>query len=81
MFLDHDLSLESLMCDPHSTYEKTGSDIANYIAREINPLDCPNLEIYCHSMNPYGRTNMVKILKKAGFKTVDASFISMRFSL
>lgn len=77
MFLDHDLSLESIMCDPHNTFEKTGSDIAEYIAREIDPLDCVGLEIYCHSMNPYGRANMENILKKAGFKVHNVPFVAM----
>ena len=77
MFLDHDLSVESTMCDPNNTYEKTGSDIARYIAQEINPKDCVGLEIYCHSMNPHGRANMVQILKKAGFVAIDAAFITI----
>ena len=77
MFLDHDLSLDTIMCDPHNTYEKTGSDIAKFIAREINPSDCVGLEIYCHSMNPYGRVNMVNILSKAGFSAIDAAFVTM----
>ena len=81
MFLDHDLSIESAMCDPHNTYEKTGSDIAEYIARELDPAECVGMEIYCHSMNPYGRVNMVNILKKAGFKAIDASFVTMGLSI
>ena len=79
MFLDHDLSLDAIMCDPHNTYEKTGSDIAKYIAREIKPADCVGMEIYCHSMNPYGRVNMVDILRNAGFTVHDAPFVLMRY--
>lgn len=81
MFLDHDLSDAAAFCDPHNTYEKTGSDIAEYIARKLDPEDCVGLEIYCHSMNPWGRANMVKILKKAGFKAIDAAFISMKLGI
>ncbi len=80
MFLDHDLSEEAILCDPHNTLEKTGSDIASYIARELDPLDCVGLEIYCHSMNPAGRRNMVQILKKAGFSAIDAAFCTMKLN-
>lgn len=77
MFLDHDLSLEAIMCDPNNTYEKTGSDIAKYIAQEIKPADCVGMEIHCHSMNPYGRVNMVDILRNAGFTVHDVPFVTM----
>lgn len=81
MFLDHDLSESSAFCDPDNTYEKTGTDIAKFIVREINPLDCVGMEIYCHSMNPWGRQNMVKILKNSGFNAIDAAFSVMKFDI
>jgi len=81
MFLDHDLSESSTLCDPHNTFEKTGSDIADYIAREIDPKDCVGMTIYCHSMNPRGRVNMVQILIKAGFSVIDVEFLCLKFDI
>jgi CheY-like chemotaxis protein len=81
MFLDHDLTEEATLCDPHNTFEKTGSDIAKYIAREIDPESCVGMEIYCHSMNKRGRENMVDILKKAGFTVIDLAFWNMKFDI
>ena len=72
MFLDHDLSIDSTLCDPHNTFEKTGSDIAEYIARKLDPAECVNMKIYVHSMNTAGRVNMVNILEKAGFNVINA---------
>jgi CheY-like chemotaxis protein len=81
MFLDHDLSEEATLCNPHTTFEKTGTDIAKYIAIEIDPADCVGMEIYCHSMNPAGRENMVDILQRAGFKAIDLAFWNMKFDI
>lgn len=81
MFLDHDLTGPATMMHPDETFEKTGSDIAEYIAREIDAIDCVDMTIYCHSMNPMGRANMVKILSKAGFNVIDEEFYSLRFKL
>ena len=81
MYLDHDLSIEAILCDPHSTFEKTGSDIAEFIARSIDPTKCDDLEIYCHSMNPAGRENMVKILVNAGFNAHDCSFYELQYDI
>jgi hypothetical protein len=78
MFLDHDLSEDAYMCDPRYTYEKTGSDVAEFIVREFEPSLCLDLKIYCHSMNPIGRVNMVNILKKGKFHAIDCNFMLMQ---
>ena len=79
MFLDHDLTEAATMCDPDNTYEKTGTDIAKYIVREIDSFECPDLKIISHSLNPMGRINMVNILRKAGFDAKDAPFDGLKF--
>jgi hypothetical protein len=51
--LDHDLGLQNF--DP----EMTGYDIAKWMVRHcVWPKD-----IYCHSMNPVGRQNIIALLK------------------
>lgn len=81
MFLDHDLSGAATALAPWDHFEKTGSDIAEYIARDLDPQECVDMKIYVHSMNPIGRVNMVNILKKAGFNVFNAPFSSLVFDL
>lgn len=73
IFLDHDLSTSSIMCDPDECTEKTGSDVAKWIASNLDTKTCG--KIVCHSLNPAGRRNMVGILDKAGFSVLSIPFI------
>jgi hypothetical protein len=55
---DHDLS------DVESAQEKTGFDCANWLVAYCldNQLQCP--ELYCHSMNPVGKTKILGLLEQ-----------------
>lgn len=66
LMLDHDLSLESIMGDPDDPEEMNGTKVAEWIVENKTPEDF--IQIICHSLNPSGRANMVRILKEAGFK-------------
>jgi len=79
IFLDHDLSLEAIMCDPNTIEEKTGTDVAKWIASNMDPETCGT--IICHSMNPHGRLNMFKILYEAGFQAVNLPFVHLNIVL
>lgn len=74
IFLDHDLTLDDIMCTPGgNTKSPTGSDLAqemttktfkaNYIMGNIIPLPV----VVIHSFNPVGAENMISILRKAGY--------------
>ena len=70
-FLDHDLSEESILCNPKYANELTGSDVAVWLATKL--LDEPDIfesKIIVHSMNPIGAENMMNILKDAGYINV-----------
>lgn len=75
LYLDHDLSDESIMCDPNDCQEKTGTDLAKWIVKNKTPDDF--VQIICHSLNPAGRVNMVNILRDAGFTTINCSFLDL----
>jgi DNA-binding NarL/FixJ family response regulator len=73
-YLDHDLSDADQLCNPDSeTIEKTGSDVAKFVALELQPQLIPDL-IIVHSFNPVGAKNMVNILEDRGIKAVWAPF-------
>ena len=75
MFLDHDLSHDAIMCDPDNIEEKTGTDVANWIVENIEPMHVA--EIIVHSLNPVGRERMVNILNDAGFYAKECPFYYM----
>ena len=65
--------------DPDNTFEKTGTDLAKYIARKIDVSKAKkDLKIICHSMNPKGRKKMTELLRKAGFDATDIAFDELR---
>ena len=59
-FLDHDLDIS----------HRTGEDVARYIVENKIPFK----KIICHSMNEYGRKNMVSILRSAGYDAYEFQF-------
>lgn len=68
LYLDHDLSLEDIMCDPENSRDKNGTDFARLIVKTIDPKKLTKpLKIYLHTMNPFGKVSMLEILVKAGF--------------
>src|ERR1041385_7278567 len=70
IMLDHDLENEHYV-NQHSD-EKTGQEVANYIAANKNNfLDCL---IVCHSLNFHGRSKMIKTLQEAELKVLDKPF-------
>lgn len=69
MFLDHDLSEQSIMCDPDTWQgERTGTDVAKWIVANLSPEATPSIVI--HTLNPVGRQNMADILVAGGFLRV-----------
>lgn len=72
VFLDHDLSLESIMCDPDDVSEKTGTDVALHIIETFDPKDAPGFVI--HSLNPHGAERMRNLLSDAGFSVSKIPF-------
>lgn len=77
MYMGHDFTPSSYMVDPQETYDKTGTDLAEFIAREIDATDCIDMDIYCISDNPAGRLSMVKVLTKAGFRALNSPFLTL----
>ncbi len=69
IFLDHDLSVESVMCDPNDCREMTGSDIAKFLVDKRHMIERSAL-IIVHTLNPAGAENMVSILEGGGFGNV-----------
>lgn len=70
-YLDHDLSEKAAAGSPDQG-EKTGADVARYIA--TMPKDKVPRTIYIHSFNFAGRTRMVQILGDAGIKAIVQPF-------
>ena len=64
MFLDHDLSETAIMCDPDNIDERTGTDVAQWLAATTEDCDAERCQVIIHSMNPIGAENMYQILKK-----------------
>ncbi|MCF6205263.1 MAG: hypothetical protein L3J47_00015 [Sulfurovum sp.] len=76
MFLEYDLEPGGFS-DPSRCVVKTGEDLATLIAYTVTPKKCPDLKIFCHSMNVAGRDLMLGILVKSGFNAVSAPFRSL----
>lgn len=74
MFLDHDLSENSILCDPHTAKEPTGSTFAQHLADLGFGAFKPELGVFLHSLNPAGRVNMLNILRNAGFNCHELPF-------
>ena len=72
VFMDHDLSITSALCDPETTTEKTGSDIAKHVVSSFPPKNSPYFVV--HSFNPAGRANIVDILDKGSFTVMSLPF-------
>lgn len=72
VFLDHDLSFEASMGTPKWN-EKTGTDVATYIARMPKQLQPKKAVIHSHNLP--GRERMRDILTRAG---IDAKIMPFR---
>lgn len=70
-YLDHDLSEKAAAGSPDQG-EKTGADVARYIA--AMPKEKIPKIIYIHSFNFSGRVRMVQILGDAGIRAVVQPF-------
>lgn len=76
VFLDHDLSDDDCMCDPHGpTSAPTGLTVARYIA-ELAPDKRPGV-VVLHSMNPPGTRAMEAALAHSGVTVVRLPFTQM----
>ncbi len=62
LYLDHDLSLSSIMCGPLTCTERTGTDLALWISWELKYRP----PVWLHSHNSRGVASMKKILEHAG---------------
>ena len=74
-FLDHDLG-EQAYADQEGDYldsEKTGSDVARFIARELPKEKYPD-RIIVHSWNSVGSKRMVELLQDVGINAVAQPF-------
>lgn len=70
-FLDHDLCIDDIMCDPKvGGSERTGTDFAGWLANSLSLNDMPT-RIVIHSMNPIGARAMKSIFNNAGHVNVD----------
>lgn len=75
LFLDYDLSVEDIMCDPDGVTEtKTGTDVAKWLVKNCKGQ---KMEIVLHSLNPGGVTRMKDILTDAGFTVHAIPFIHL----
>jgi len=72
VFLDHDLSFSATLCDPYTTKEKTGSDLARHVVDTFPLKNAPYF--VAHSMNPAGNKNIFNILYAAGFSVIALPF-------
>lgn len=75
VFLDHDLSLNSIMCDPDTTEELTGTSVARWMVEFFKHSQKP--DVYLHSLNPEGRKRMKTILRDAGFEVKELPFTQL----
>lgn len=76
-FLDHDLCIEDILCDPHGTTHKpTGLTLAQWIVAYL--FDQRALgQIYLHSQNPRGRRAMRAVLVAAGWNCTNRPFLEL----
>jgi len=70
MFLDHDLSETAIMCDPDNIDERTGTDVAKWLASMTADPDAKRCQVVIHSMNPVGAERMFQILKNNEWYTL-----------
>ena len=78
LFLDHDLSVNTINMDPDDYDERSGTDVAKWISEEMGFIpreDKPGIVV--HSMNPIGRERMVDILRDGGFEATPYPFIRL----
>jgi len=79
-FLDHDLSDEDAMVEPGaSSKEKTGTDVAEWIASNVDAKNGPGIVV--HSLNPPGAERMALNLRNAGFDVVKQPFYQMIYNI
>jgi hypothetical protein len=77
VFLDHDLSLESIMCDPETSEELTGTSVAKWMVEFFENSLLPKPQVVLHSLNPEGRKRMKMILRDAGFEVKEIPFTQL----
>lgn len=75
VFLDHDLSLDAIMCDPDDTEELTGTNVAHWMVGFFE--HSPKPQVFLHSLNPGGRKRMKTILSDAGFDVKELPFTQL----
>lgn len=68
VFLDHDLSIDDIMCPPGGPSKvPTGMDVVDFIIN-MDLTDQPR-EVYAHTLNPPAAQEMVRRLSDANFVT------------
>jgi hypothetical protein len=78
MFLDHDLSLEDVMCNPDGpTNAKTGYDFVKYFGlseQVYQKILARDTFVVVHSYNPVGAKRMVDQLNDYGIRNIYQPF-------
>jgi len=77
LFLDHDLSVNTINMNPDDYDERSGTDVVNWIVENICHPREARPGVIVHSMNPAGRERMVSILRDGGFDAVECPFITL----